>query len=330
MADSRARVLVTGATGFIGGCLVRRLIKRGCEVHGVSRRKLAGRADGVHWWQGNLRDTDRIQQIVDGSQPDRIVHLASQVTGDRSLERVLPILHDNLVSSVGLLTAAARNRCQRVVLAGSMEEPDPKEGLAIPGSPYAAAKWSGSAYGRMFHALYGLPVVMARIFMVYGPGQQDIAKLVPYVIANFLRGEVPALGSGRRAIDWVYVDDVAEGLERACFAEGIGGLTLDMGSGRQNTIREVVESLAAIIRPPFAPVFGALADRPLDREPVADTGRTESLLGWRATTPLPLGLEQTVRWYREHPQIYRWDVGASGLATPAPGPAGLLRPRRGN
>jgi nucleoside-diphosphate-sugar epimerase len=211
-----------------------------------------------------------------------------------------------------------------------MEEPDLAEGLAVPGSPYAAAKWAGSAYGRMFHALYGLPVVVARIFMVYGPGQQDIAKLVPYVITNFLRGEVPVLGSGKRAIDWVYVEDVAEGLERACFADGIGGLTLDMGSGRQDTIRDVVESLAAIIQPPFDPVFGALADRPLDREPVADSGRTESILGWRATTPLRRGLEQTVRWYREHPQIYRWDAGASGLATPSLGPVGKMRPRRGN
>ena len=152
----------------------------------------------------------------------------------------------------------------------------------------------------MFHALYDLPVVLLRIFMTYGPGQSDMTKLVPHVVRNLLHGEAPALGSGKRAVDWIYVEDVAGGIDCACFAEGIDGKTIDIGSGTHVTIRDVVNQLVTIIDPSIAPKFGVIPDRPLEREPLADAAKTEALLGWRATTPLDEGLERTVTWYKGH------------------------------
>lgn len=301
MSFSSPRILVSGATGFIGRHLVRRLLARGCEIHGVSRREPEGYSEGVRWWRGDLTDTDRFQEIVSVIAPDRIVHLASHVSGDRSLARVLPTFRDNLLSSVGVLVAASKTGCSRVILAGSMEEPGAGESVPVPSSPYAAAKWAASAYARMFEALYGLHVVLVRIAMVYGPGQVDTTKLVPYVVRSLLRNEAPALGSGERAVDWVYVEDVADGIDRACFAEQMDGRTVDLGSGSLVTIRSVVERLVAITSPSIAPRFGAIPDRPLEREWVTDVARAESLLGWRATTPLDEGLIRTVQWYKKHP-----------------------------
>ncbi len=87
----------------------------------------------------------------------------------RALDWVVPTVKNNLLSTVNLLAAAAETGCHRFVVAGSMEEPtDPL--AAIPNSPYAAAKSASTAYARMFHALYDLPVVVLRLFMVYGPG----------------------------------------------------------------------------------------------------------------------------------------------------------------
>ncbi len=92
------------------------------------------------------------------------------------------------------------------------------EDTSVPGSPYAAAKTAVASYGRMFHALYGLPIVHLRVFMVYGPGPQDITKLVPYVTGCLLRGEPPRLSSGTREIDWIYIDDVVEAFVAAAHA----------------------------------------------------------------------------------------------------------------
>jgi nucleoside-diphosphate-sugar epimerase len=152
----------------------------------------------------------------------------------------------------------------------------------------------------MFHALYQLPVVVLRVFMVYGPGQQDTSKLVPYVTLSLLRGEVPKLTSGHREVDWIYVDDVVEGLLAAAVASGIEGGTIDIGSGRLTTIRAVVEELVRLNGDRIQPVFGALADRPLEQVRVADIARSWSRMGWKPTISLQDGLERTVAWYRDN------------------------------
>lgn len=83
----------------------------------------------------------------------------------------------------------------------------------------------------MFHALYKVPVTLARLFMVYGPGQKDLKKLVPYVILARLQGEDVKLSSGTRPVDWVYVDDVVEGLVRMSRQAGVAGQRIDLGTG---------------------------------------------------------------------------------------------------
>ena len=121
-------------------------------------------------------------------RPDVIFHLASHVKGAPNLEHVLPTFRSNLQSTVNLLTLATEKGCQRMVITGSLAEPEPGTKQTFPSAPYAAAKWASSGYARMFHALYKLPVVIARVFMVYGPAQQDLTKLIPYVTLSLLRG----------------------------------------------------------------------------------------------------------------------------------------------
>ena len=130
--------------------------------------------------------------------------------------------------------------------------------------------------------------------MVYGPGQRDIKKLVPYVIVSLLSGKSPRLGPGMRPVDWVYVYDVAEGLVRASLAPGVVGKSVDLGTGEMTLVRTVVERLAAIIKSGAAPLIGALPDRPLEQVRIADPVATEAALGFAPETPLDTGLRQTV------------------------------------
>jgi nucleoside-diphosphate-sugar epimerase len=216
---------------------------------------------------------------------------------------VLPIFRNNFLTAFNLLIATAENSTGRVVLAGSFEEPD--EVGSVPCSPYAAAKWSASGYARMFHALYETPVVLAKIFMVYGPGQSDHTKLIPYVITSLLRGEAPRLSSGVRMVDWIYVDDLVDGLIASAQSPGIDGQTVELGSGEMFSIREVVQQLSDLVTSVVVPQFGALPDRPLERVEKADIARSYELIGWKPNTSLRVGLTRTVEWYKKQAELIR-------------------------
>jgi nucleoside-diphosphate-sugar epimerase len=230
-------------------------------------------------------------------RPDVVYHLAGHVSGSREMDAVLPSLRDTLVSAVNVMVAAARIQSS-VVLAGSQEEPEPSEEDPVPASPYAAAKLAMGSFARMLHALHGLRIVHLRVFMVYGPGQHDRTKLVPYVITSLLQGERPKLSSGRRPVDWVFVDDVVEAFVAASSREDLAGMSLDIGTGNLVTIRSIVEQIAETVGSEAEPDFGALPERPLEIVRAADVERTRDLLGWRSRTPLAEGLRTTVDWYR--------------------------------
>lgn len=297
MSGSENTILLTGATGFIGAHVAQQLCASGWRVTATYR---AATVEGipVRWVQCDLEDSAAVDGVVESCQPSVIMHLASYVAGSRDLSLVQPTFGANLASTVHLLTAAAQHGVGRVVLAGSLEEPEPDDGTgAVPSSPYAAAKWAASGYARMFHALYDLDVVTARIFMVYGPGQRDERKLVPYVINTLLDGEAPEIGSGTRPVDWVYVADVVEGLIRMAKTPGLAGRRIDLGSGQTHTVRDVVKTLARLVPDGQAPKFGAVSDRPMEQIRVAQVADTQGALGWAPETSLPEGLQATIDWY---------------------------------
>ena len=294
MALGRGPVLVTGASGFIGRALVRRLVGAGYTTVCTARTPV-DLSDAVSWVPGDLVDPGFVDRLVGEVRPAVVFHLASRVTGSRAIDVVLPTLAANLTASVNVLRAATGVGCDRIVLTGSGDEP--QGGEEVPASPYAAAKWAVGGYARMFHALYGTPVTIARTFMVYGPDQPDTSKVVPHVATSLLRGEAPPVSSGRRRCDWVYVDDVVEALLALATVPACVGRTLDVGTGRLHTVRHVVETVSALVGGEVGPVFGAVPDRPLETEASADVAQTTRVCGWAPSTTLREGLQRTVTWY---------------------------------
>lgn len=291
------RVLVTGASGFIGGRLCMRLAEAGAEVTGLSRHPQPGGA--IRWLACDVSDEAEVRKAVAEARPEIVYHLASHVAGARGAEWVAPTFHANLASTVYLMSAALEAGVSRFVQTGSQEEPDGAGGDTVPTSPYAAAKWAASAYARMFHALYDFPVVHLRVFMVYGPGQKDLKKLVPYTILEALAGRAPKIGSGTRRVDWVYVDDVVRAMLLAATAPGAAGKSVEIGTGVLTTVREVVEMAAAAANPAVVPEFGAAADRKMEVERAADPSPAKALLGWTPEVAVPEGLMRTAAWYRQ-------------------------------
>jgi UDP-glucose 4-epimerase len=288
------KVLVTGASGFIGHHLCRSLMVQDAEVHGIARSNLEEQAEGMVWWQGDVADYPTMEQIFLSVQPDFVFHLASEVTGSRDQQVVLSTMHSNLISTVHLLSLVTKHQCQRLVLAGSLEEP--QDGTPPP-SPYAAAKAASTLYARMFFNLYQTPVVIARLFMVYGPAQRDTTKLIPYVIRTLLNSDMPKLSSGIRPVDWIYVDDVVDGMLKCAVMPGVEGKTVDLGSGELVTIRDMVEMLTANVAPGAWLGFGELPDRPFERVSAANVAESLALISWQPQISLAEGLRRTANYY---------------------------------
>jgi len=295
---------VTGGSGFLGSHLCRRLCELGAEVHATSRVCRPTRDSGPIWWQSDLVSLDEARGLLSQHHPDVIYHLAGSVGASPDKELVLPTFQSLLVTTINLLMLSTELGCRRIILAGSLTEPGPQDLHSMPSSPYSAAKWAASGYGRMFHSLYGTPVVILIPFMTYGPGQNP-QKLVPSVILSLLKGEAPQLTTGRWEADWVYVDDVVQGFIAAGEATEIEGKTFDLGSGSTTSVRAIVDILVQQMGVHLKPAFGVLPDRPMEPIRVANFQHTRQHLRWEPSTTLEKGLRQTIDWYAAASQAAR-------------------------
>lgn len=299
MPSTPSRVLVTGAAGFYGSALTRRLLADGATVLGTSRA-VRLREDGVQWLRADLSDAAEVAALVGRARADLVVHLAGPVSAVPDPALVPQMLAGLAVSSLHLLEAARTGACGRLVLVGSTEEPLPG---SAPASPYAAAKQAVTAAARLHAEQWGTDVVLVRPSMTYGPGQAP-TKLLPTVARALLQGEPPELASGRRLGDWVHVDDVVDGLLTAA-ALAPAGTQVDLGTGVLTSVRDVVTRVRALLGGP-EPRWGVLPDRAGEPERPADADRTAQLLGWRAQHDLDTGLAATAAsWAREHGPVRR-------------------------
>ena len=290
-----SRILVAGATGFLGRHLIRRLMQAGAEVLAVSRGCQSGSTGQLRWRQADMRDLGAVRAVFDEINPEVVYHVCGHPDANRDWRLVLPTLENDILTTVNLLLAAVEKPVRRFIATASLEEPVPGE---PPTSPYSAAKMSSVAYTRMFHLLYQVPVVILRPFMTYGPEQPE-RKIVPYVIRSLLKGETPQLSSGNRAVDWIYIDDVIDGFLSAASAVGIEGGTFDLGTGEMVPIRDVVNRLTCLMDSDIRPGFGALPDRPFERVRVADTRTAKLRLEWQAKVSLNDGLRLTIGWWKQ-------------------------------
>jgi UDP-glucose 4-epimerase len=286
------RLLITGASGFIGLHLCHALLRIGCEVHALCRSEPKIRHSKLLWNKVDLTDTQATRVALSKISPDIVWHLCSYAQGERELALVLPTFRGEVETAVNTLASLTESGCQRLIMAGSLEEPDSGE---VPVSPYSAAKIASKTYARMFHKHFGVPVVMTRIFMIYGPGQA-VKKVIPHSITSLLQGNPLKIASPSRKVDWLYVDDLVTGLLAVATAPNLEGKSVDLGSGELVEIRDVVRRIRRLINPGAQVEFGTSSVRN-EQVRCADAAATYALTGWRATVSLDDGLKRTVEAY---------------------------------
>ena len=303
---SGKRLLITGAAGFIGSHLTNMVCEAGATVYGTSRVERTSNRENFTWLTCSFDDIETVRYHLEQIKPDIIYHLSGAVTGSTDIKNVHATYHSLVTSTVNLLTVATEIGCERIILIGSCREPANQD--ENPNSPYAIAKWAASAYGKMFWECYQTPVTIVRTFVTYGPGQPS-GMLIPHVIRVLLNQENPKLSSGKWLTDWIYIDDVVEGIIAASLADGVKGTTIDLGTGVLTSVKDVVLKIEKNISSGGKPLFGALSDRTSERTLIADVEKTFAKLKWRATTTLDNGLDKTINAIRKSIPVRLWFYG---------------------
>ncbi len=344
------KAAVTGGAGFIGAHLVRRLADEprygvgGIVVvdrltYAGSRERIAGLGDErVRLVELDIVDAGALAGLFQAEEIGAVFHLAAESHVDRSIAGPGDFVRTNVLGTYSVLEAArrrweslqgaARDEFRMVHVStdevfgalGEEEAPFRPDSPARPNNPYAATKAGGDMMVRAWGRTYGLPVATVHPCNVYGPWQHP-EKFIPRLILRALEGgRLPVYGKGEQRREWLYVEDVCEGLLAAWLRGRPGERYLLGGTGDRANI-QVAEALLDLVRRlsergrEAAVEF--VQDRPRhDARYALDAARTREALEWTAATSWEEGLDRTVRWYVENEPWARemeWRAGRWGI-----------------
>ncbi|MEP6859987.1 MAG: SDR family NAD(P)-dependent oxidoreductase [Deltaproteobacteria bacterium] len=323
MSLAGKRVLVTGADGFIGSHLVERLVADGANV----RAFCLYNSQGSHGWLdtataevraaidvrlGDIRDPGFVAETMKGV--DVVMHLAALIAIPYSYRAPESFVATNVVGTLNVLEAARLHGPARVIVTSTSEVYGTPATLPIrethplnAQSPYAATKTAADQLALSYQRSFDVPVVVLRPFNTYGPRQSTRAVL-PTMLAQLLRGaKTIKLGRLDTRRDLTYVTDTVDGFVRAAAAADVIGETIQLGTARSPSIREIFEAACRAL--------GVQATVELDPERLrpdasevlvleSDPAHAKQLLGWTPTVELEQGLTRTADWMRQHLELF--------------------------
>lgn len=306
------RVVVTGASGFVGTAVARAMAARGHEVHcpvrdARRRWRLRGLGETVRLHVCDLLDPAAAGALLERLRPHWVLHLAAYGAYESQADAAR-IVRTNVEATVALIDAAARAGVERFVNTGSSSEygykdhaPGEDEPLE-PNSLYAVTKAAATAYARHAGRSGRLRTVTLRLYSVYGPWEEP-SRLIPTVVVRGIAGGYPPLVDPAVARDFVYVDDVV-GAYAAALTDGVpAGAVYNVGTGVQTTLRDVAEVARRRFGIAAEPRWGTMPRRKWDTTTwVANVARAGAELGWRATTPFEEGFGRTADWIGSDPE----------------------------
>lgn len=299
-------LVVTGGAGFVGSAFVRHAVDCGAQVTVVAREgsdhwrlaPVAGRYATTSVSLDNLATAS----VGTGRGEAVVVHFAAAGV-NQAFDDVDVLVDTNVVGTLRVLQYAQRLDARRFVLVGTSGEYGPgvridEDAPLRPTSEYGATRASATLLARAFGARRGLDVVVVRPFAVYGPYEAPY-RLVPYCILGGLRGEPLRISTGHQTRDYVFVDDVAAGIARACVAPAARDGTFNLCTGVETTVRQMAETIAELTGGGSTVEAGA-------REPIpgemwrtsGDPARAAAQLGWAPRRSHAEGLRRTIRWFR--------------------------------
>ncbi|MFL6129124.1 MAG: SDR family NAD(P)-dependent oxidoreductase [Mycobacteriales bacterium] len=312
-----ARVLVTGADGFIGSHLVERLLAEGARVRAFclynSRGSLGwldeldpGQADRVDAQLGDIRDARAVRAAVDGV--DVVFHLAALIAIPYSYQAPASFVDTNVTGTLNLLEAVRDSGATRMVHTSTSEVYGTPQTVPIgeghplrAQSPYSASKIAADQLCHAYACSFGTPVVTLRPFNTFGPRQSGRA-VIPTILGQLLAGaDEVRLGSLEPRRDFTFVEDTVDGFVRMAEADIAAGEVVQLGTGRSVSVAEVLAACCAVVGRQVEPCTSAERVRPAASEVkvlLSDPTRAADVLGWKPGVGLEDGLARTAAWLR--------------------------------
>jgi nucleoside-diphosphate-sugar epimerase len=305
-------VVVTGGAGFIGSSLVRSLLANGHVVAVIddfstgNGANLAGVSDRLTLHKANICDYDTILPFFESV--DWVIHLAAIPSVPRSILEPVLCHEVNINGTFNVLRAAAGAKVKRLVYAASSSAygdteilPKTESMAPRPKSPYAVQKLLGEYYATVFDTCFGLDTVSLRFFNVFGP-RQDPTSVYSGVLSLFMkclieRRSPTIYGDGEQSRDFIFVEDLAGLIIRACETPCIAGRTYNAGNGTRYTVNETWNLLQKIERVNLPPTYGPSRAGDV-RHSQADTTAAVSELGYTPRHTFEEGLRKTLAWYK--------------------------------
>ena len=297
------RVLLTGATGFIGRHSIEPLLARGFEVHAVYRDRPL-EEPRVFWHQADLLNKEDIARVCAEIQATHLLHFAWYVAHEdykTSPQNALWVEH-----SLELVRRFEESGGVRAVMAGTCMEYDwamPQELLSektsplSPATPYGKAKHETQVRVETFAKDTGISFAWGRVFLLYGP-YEDPRRLVPYIITSLLRNEPALCTSGEQVRDMLYVKDVADAF--ATLLDSAVEGAVNIGSGIPVALKDVVDLIGDSLRKPGLVRLGARQSSGEPPRLVFDISRLRNEVGWQPRYSLQEGIEETIHWWEEN------------------------------
>ena len=295
------KVIVTGATGFIGKHSLATLINKGFEVHAITSQTVPIENNGCHWHKANLLDTIQIQELISQVKPTHLLHFAWYAIPGKYWTSEQNFLW--VQASLELVRQFRESGGDRVVMAGTCAEYDWQYGYCSeyitpknPSLPYSICKKSLQEMLNSYGELVGLSSAWGRIFWLYG-SHEYANRLVPSVICSLLKGEIARCSHGNQIRDFLHVQDVADGFVALLDSDVQG--CVNIASGKAITIKEIVYKIADIFGKIDLIELGAIptssSEAPLV---VANVNRLSNEVGWQPKYDLETGILETINWWK--------------------------------
>lgn len=307
------KALVTGATGFIGAHLTKRLIKEGLDTSIFCREnsnfwRVADILPKIKRYKADLTDYEKLLLIVKKINPDYVFHLAAAGlhAGVSSSEKDL--YQANFLGTINLINACENINYKLFVNTGSSSEYGLKiksmkeSDICHPNTFYGVTKLGGTLYGQMIAFTKNKPIVTLRVFSPFGP-LDDRRRLIPQVINNALQNKNLILSHPKVARDYIYIDDLINlymEIIKPIYTHSIKGEVFNAGAGKQRTINEVVKNILKITDSKSKPLWNAFSNVSYDTEKwEADMSKTFKFFRWRPKYTLTEGLKRTIDYCLE-------------------------------
>jgi nucleoside-diphosphate-sugar epimerase len=300
------RVVLTGATGFVGANLTRRLLSDGHEVHLLIRPesdlwRLEGLDTPIH--RLSLQDATAVEKTILEVKPDWIFHLAAYgaYSWQKDLQRIVDV---NVVGTSNLVQSCVNAGFESFVNAGSSSEygfkdhPPQEDEFIDPNSHYAITKATSTHFCRHTAKTHDLNIITLRLYSVFGP-YEDSGRLMPTIIRHGLQGKLPPLVDPNIARDYIYTEDVNDAFIKCAELQShTRGAVYNLGTGVQTSIAEVVEVARRLMNISEEPVWGTMPNRSWDSSVwVSNSSKIRETLNWKPKFNFESGLKEMISWF---------------------------------